>query len=34
MKTAMCQLQLTAQAYHRVLKVCHTIADQAGLILF
>jgi magnesium chelatase family protein len=30
MKTAMCQLQLTARAYHRVLKLSRTIADLAG----
>jgi magnesium chelatase family protein len=27
MKTAMCQLQLTARAYHRALKLSRTIAD-------
>ena len=31
MKTAMRQLQLTAHAYHRVLKLSKTIADLAGL---
>jgi magnesium chelatase family protein len=31
MKTAMRQLQLTARAYHRVLKLSRTIADLAGL---
>jgi magnesium chelatase family protein len=30
MKTAMNQLQLTARAYHRVLKLARTIADLAG----
>ena len=30
MKTAMCQLQLTTQAYYRVLKLNRTIADLAG----
>ncbi|HAF62750.1 MAG TPA: magnesium chelatase, partial [Anaerolineaceae bacterium] len=30
MKTAMRQLQLTARAYHRVLKLSRTIADLAG----
>jgi magnesium chelatase family protein len=30
MKTAMRQLQLTARAYHRVLKLSPTIADLAG----
>ena len=30
MKTAMRQLQLTARAYHRVLKLSCTIADLAG----
>jgi magnesium chelatase family protein len=30
MKTAMRQLQLMARAYHRVLKLSHTIADLAG----
>lgn len=30
MKTAMAQLQLTARAYHRVLKLARTIADLAG----
>jgi magnesium chelatase family protein len=30
MKTAMRQLQLTARAYHRVLKLSPTIADMAG----
>jgi len=30
MKTAMRQLQLTAWAYHRVLKLSRTIADLAG----
>ena len=30
MKTAMRQLQLTARAYHRVLKFSRTIADLAG----
>ena len=31
MKTAMRQLQLTARAYHRVLKLSRTIAVLAGL---
>ncbi len=30
MKTAMRQLQLTARAYHRVLKLSRTVADLAG----
>ena len=30
MNTAMRQLQLTARAYHRVLKLSRTIADLAG----
>jgi magnesium chelatase family protein len=30
MKTAMRQLQLTARAHHRVLKLSRTIADLAG----
>jgi magnesium chelatase family protein len=30
MKMAKCQLQLTARATHRVLKLSRTIADQAG----
>jgi len=30
MRTAMAQLQLSARAYHRVLKVARTIADLAG----
>ena len=30
MKTVMRQLQLTARAYHRVLKLSRTIADLAG----
>jgi len=30
MRTAMRQLQLTARAYHRVLKLSRTIADLAG----
>jgi len=30
MKTAMCHLQLTARAYHRVLKLSPTIGDLAG----
>jgi len=29
-KTAMQQLQLSARAYHRVLKLARTIADLAG----
>lgn len=29
-KSAMSQLQLSARAYHRVLKLGHTIADLAG----
>jgi magnesium chelatase family protein len=31
MKTAMNQLQLSARAYHRVLKLARTIADLAGV---
>ncbi len=30
MKTAMAQLELTARAYHRILKLARTIADLAG----
>ncbi|MBT3389245.1 MAG: hypothetical protein HN413_02440, partial [Chloroflexi bacterium] len=30
LKTAMQQLQLSARAYHRVLKLARTIADLAG----
>jgi magnesium chelatase family protein len=30
MKTAMSQLQLSARAYHRILKLARTIADLAG----
>jgi len=30
MRTAMRQLQLSARAYHRVLKLARTIADLAG----
>ena len=30
MRTAMSQLQLSARAYHRVLKLGRTIADLAG----
>lgn len=30
MRTAMTQLQLSARAYHRVLKLARTIADLAG----
>jgi magnesium chelatase family protein len=30
MKTAMNQLQLSARAYHRVLKLARTIADLSG----
>ena len=30
MRTAKRQLQLTARAYHRVLKLSRTIADLAG----
>ena len=32
MKTAMNQLQLTARAYHRILKLSRTIADLAGAV--
>jgi len=32
MKTAMNQLQLTARAYHRILKLARTIADLAGAV--
>ena len=31
MRTAMRQLQLSARAYHRILKLARTIADLAGL---
>jgi magnesium chelatase family protein len=31
MRTAMSQLQLSARAYHRVLKLSRTIADLAGV---
>jgi magnesium chelatase family protein len=31
MKTAMSQLQLSARAYHRILKLARTIADLAGV---
>jgi len=30
LRMAMAQLQLTARAYHRVIKVARTIADLAG----
>jgi magnesium chelatase family protein len=30
MKAAMNQLQLSARAYHRILKLARTIADRAG----
>jgi magnesium chelatase family protein len=30
MRSAMRQMQLTARAYHRVLKLSRTIADLAG----
>ena len=30
MRTAMTQLQLSARAYHRILKLARTIADLAG----
>jgi len=30
MRSAMSQLQLTARAYHRILKLSRTIADLAG----
>jgi magnesium chelatase family protein len=30
MRTAMSQMQLSARAYHRVLKLARTIADLAG----
>jgi magnesium chelatase family protein len=30
MKSAMAQLQMSARAFHRVLKLSHTIADLAG----
>jgi magnesium chelatase family protein len=31
MRSAMQQLQLSARAFHRVLKVARTIADLAGM---
>jgi magnesium chelatase family protein len=31
MRSAMSQLQLSARAYHRVLKLARTIADLAGV---
>ena len=30
MRSAMSQLQLSARAYHRILKLARTIADLAG----
>ena len=30
MRSAMTQLQLSARAYHRILKLARTIADLAG----
>jgi len=30
MRAAMRQLNLSARAYHRILKLAHTIADLAG----
>jgi magnesium chelatase family protein len=30
MRTAMSQMQLSARAYHRILKLARTIADLAG----
>jgi magnesium chelatase family protein len=30
MKAAMTQMQLSARAYHRILKLARTIADLAG----
>ncbi len=30
MRTAISQLQLSARAYHRILKLARTIADLAG----
>jgi len=30
MRAAMSQLNLSARAYHRILKLAHTIADLAG----
>jgi magnesium chelatase family protein len=29
-RSAMCQLQLSVRAYHRILKLARTIADLAG----
>lgn len=30
MRVAMSQMNLSARAYHRILKLAHTIADLAG----
>jgi magnesium chelatase family protein len=30
LKVAMTQIQLSAQAYHRILKLAHTLVDLAG----
>ena len=32
MRSAMSQLQLSARAYHRILKLARTIADLAGSV--
>jgi magnesium chelatase family protein len=34
MRAAMTQLNLSARAYHRILKLARTIADLAGVMKF